>query len=329
MKIEGQLETPIAIVVFNRLDTTMKLLDSIKKYARPKKLYVISDAAREHVEGEAEKVQQIRDYIEKAVDWPCEVYKNYAKKNMGCDARSVSGYNWFFSMEEEGICLEDDCIPCESFYPFCERMLKEYRYDERVMVITGLNHIQDDYSAGEDYYFSWFPKLWGWATWARAWRLYDDKVSTWPEFRKSGFMKQMFTKPAYQYYYWHFTASYEGFEPWDGKWDFARWYNMGLGIVPQNNMITNIGAGRPDATHPAPIVSGGSAFMQTTEYTQDISIRKNVTWDRQFDIASQKKSYKKSRYGWFIKEGIKEWMKKHFKEQSVNFFKKIYHFVKK
>ena len=78
--MEFRLNIPVVFCVFSRLDTTKLVFEKIRE-AKPPRLYVVCDAPRDNKEGEKEKVDTVRRYIEENVDWDCEVKKNYAEKN--------------------------------------------------------------------------------------------------------------------------------------------------------------------------------------------------------------------------------------------------------
>ncbi len=61
------------------------------------------------------------------MDWPCEIVRNYAETNLGCDARIASGIDWAFEQVDEAILLEDDLILDPSFFRWCADMLSRYR----------------------------------------------------------------------------------------------------------------------------------------------------------------------------------------------------------
>ena len=63
----------------------------------------------------------------------------FQNKNLGCRKGVTAGIDWFFSNEEMGIILEDDCIPSLSFFQFCDQMLLEYQFNEKVFMISGHN----------------------------------------------------------------------------------------------------------------------------------------------------------------------------------------------
>jgi len=108
------LRTAVLFLVFNRPGTTAKVFEAIRK-ARPPRLYVAADAARASREGEAERVALVRE-IATDVDWPCEVLTLFREENLGCKYAVSDGITWFFEHEEQGIILEDDCLPNQSFF---------------------------------------------------------------------------------------------------------------------------------------------------------------------------------------------------------------------
>src|SRR4051812_32506567 len=119
------LRTPVAILIFNRPETTERVFDEIRR-ARPSRLLVVANGPRSEVEGEAERCAAARAVTER-IDWPCEVGREYSSANLGCKHRISSGVSWVFEQVEEAILLEDDCLPDPSFFPYCEELLDRYR----------------------------------------------------------------------------------------------------------------------------------------------------------------------------------------------------------
>jgi hypothetical protein len=251
------LDTPVAFIIFNRPDLTQIVFNAIRQ-AQPKQLFVIADGAR--FPEELDKCQQARDII-KQVDWDCEVFTNYSETNLGCRQRVSSGITWVFEQVEEAIILEDDCLPTASFFPFCQNLLEYYRNDTRIMVISG-NNFQDNQSRTDySYYFSRYNHCWGWASWRRAWQYWDFNSQKWLEFRNSGLIKQIFDDD-YEEQYWTniFDQIFLENQPdtWDYLWTFACWSQGGLTVLPNHNLVSNIGF-REDATH---TTSTDSKFSQ-------------------------------------------------------------------
>ncbi len=141
------LGTAVLFVVFNRPEPTARVFEAIRK-ARPPRLYVAADGPRDGREGEAEKVEAVRR-IATNVDWPCEVKTLLRERNFGCRNAVSSAISWFFDNEEQGIILEDDCLPSQSFFWFCENLLDRYRCDTRIWQISGTTFFADKISSPE------------------------------------------------------------------------------------------------------------------------------------------------------------------------------------
>ena len=240
------LNTAVLFLVFNRLDTTKQVFEAIRQ-AKPPRLYIAADGARDSKEGESEKVQAVRDYVMSRVDWDCEVKTLFREKNLGCKYAVSSAITWFFDNEEMGIILEDDCLPSQSFFWFCEELLERYKDNMRVWHISGDN-FQNGIKRGDgDYYFSKYNHIWGWASWASRWKNYDVELDS---IKNEDFLKHTFdNKPALRSWSKIFAAMKDKkIDTWDYQWTFSMWYNSGLAILPNVNMISNIGFGA-DATH--------------------------------------------------------------------------------
>lgn len=236
------------MIVFNRPDTTARVFAEVAR-ARPGKLLVVADGPRPHRLGEAEQCAATRKIIEQ-VDWPCEVLTNYAESNMGCKRRVSSGLTWVFETVEEAIILEDDCVPDPSFYRFCDELLARYRTDERIMMISGDNFQDGKIRGRASYYFSRYCHVWGWASWRRAWQHYDTEMTDWPTVRMNGLLDKILDNPS-QVRHWSKTFDIihsGGVDTWDVQWMYACWRERGLCIIPNANLISNIGF-RADATH--------------------------------------------------------------------------------
>ena len=242
------LRTPVALLIFNRPDTTERVFNAVAK-ARPSKLLVVADGPRDSRPGEAARCEQTRAII-KRVDWDCEVITNFADRNMGCKLRVSSGIDWIFEQVEEAIILEDDCLPDPSFFRFCDEMLERYRDNERVGMVSGGNLQFGRHRGTGSYYFSKYTHIWGWASWRRAWKHYDRDITQWPEFKAQGLLEQMFATPGEQAYWQNsFQWVHEGsLDTWDVSWTFTALTHGLLQVVPNVNLISNIGFG-VGATH--------------------------------------------------------------------------------
>lgn len=243
------MRTPVALIIFNRPETTARVFAEVAK-ARPPKLLVIADGARADRPGEVEKCAATRAIVER-VDWDCEVLTNYSEVNLGCKLRPASGLDWVFEQVEEAIILEDDCLPHATFFSYCDELLQKYREDERVMLISGDNFLLGKKEIPHSYYFSRYALTWGWASWRRAWQHFDVDIKLWPQLRETDWLLDLHGD-ALTASYWSevFEKVYTGeiAQAWDYQWAFACWANNGLSIIPAVNLVSNIGFGA-EATH--------------------------------------------------------------------------------
>jgi FkbM family methyltransferase len=242
------LNTPVLFLIFNRPELTLRVFDEIRK-AQPGKLFIAADGPRKEKEGEAEKCEQTRSIVKK-IDWQCEVKTLFRDKNLGCRDAVNSAITWFFKNVEEGIILEDDCLPDQSFFTFCQTMLEKHRNNEKIMHIGGVN-FQDGQTRGKtSYYFSNNIHIWGWATWKRAWDKYSLEMNSFEEFKKNNELLSTFkNKTIADYHLNNLQKTYNGeIDTWDYQWMYAIWKAKAFSIVPNKNLVTNIGFGA-DATH--------------------------------------------------------------------------------
>jgi hypothetical protein len=244
------MNTPVLFIIFNRPDTAARVFESIRQ-AKPPQLFVLADGPRPDKPGEAEKCAESRKIIE-GVDWDCEVLTNYSDVNLGCRKRISGGISWVFEQVEEAIVLEDDCLPDPTFFPYCEELLERYRHDTRVMSISGGNYTFGQRRSSDSYYFSRFTQSWGWATWRRAWQLYDVDMKLWNQVNDGGWLKDILQDDlVIKFWRRNFQMVYDvddRVDAWDYQWIFACCIQSGLTIVPNVNLISNIGFGT-EATH--------------------------------------------------------------------------------
>lgn len=188
------MNTTVAFFIFNRPGPTREVFEKIRR-AQPARLFIIADGPR--TEQECILCEETRK-IANAIDWPCEVKRNFSETNMGCGKRLSSGISWVFKQVEEAIILEDDCLPDNSFFQFCAEMLEQYRDDTRIMHIAGTSAQVGNkrFNPHESYYFSIIANIWGWATWRRAWNLYDYDMKQWPTLKEADKLVTWMQHPA-------------------------------------------------------------------------------------------------------------------------------------
>lgn len=243
-------DTPILLLAWRRPHTLNQVIDAIRPVA-PTRLYVACDGPNPDRPDEPAKVEATRELIATAIDWPCHIDRLYSDVNQGCRLGVSRAITWFFEHVEEGIILEDDCVPHPDFFPYCATLLDRYRLDTRVWCISGNNFQEGNWRGEGDYYFSRYNHCWGWASWRRCWQHFDSDLSNWPALRDSGLLTTIFEDPIERNYWssiWQKLLDRGLPDSWAYRWTLTCLANGGLSALPNRNLVSNVGFG-VDATH--------------------------------------------------------------------------------
>lgn len=241
-------KSPVLFLIFNRPDTTERVFNEIRE-AKPSRLYVAADGPRLNRQDEILLCTEALSFLSK-IDWECKVETLIRTNNLGCKNAVSSAIDWFFEHEEEGIILEDDCLPAKSFFYYCDTLLEKYRDDTRIRHIAGAN-LHNGKKWGEaSTYFTNQTHVWGWATWKRVWKDYDKDLKIYKEEEVAEKLGHVFTD---RFVIEEWTRIFKELkagkiDTWDFQLAFLNFFNHGLSVNPNVNLITNIGF-RPDATH--------------------------------------------------------------------------------
>ena len=243
LKTKG-FKTPILFITFKRPETTQKVFEKIKKI-QPKKLYIAQNIPKTKNKEELEKWKCVRSIIE-SIDWNCKVQRLYRKQHLDAKTSISTAIDWFFKNEEEGIILEDDCLPDLTFFRFCEELLEKYRNDDRIAMISGNNFQFGKKRTEDSYYFSRYPHIWGWASWRRSWKNFDIEMKLWPKIRDGNWLNDILNnKKSVKYWKNIFEKTYqEKIDTWDYQWVLTCWTQNQLTILPNVNLVSNIGFGK-------------------------------------------------------------------------------------
>lgn len=281
-------DVAVLLIFFTRDDVFSKTFAAVKE-ARPRKLLLWQDGPREGHPKDMQGIQRCREIAED-INWECEIYKNYQEKNWGCDPSTFYSHKWAFSIVDKCIILEDDCVPAQSFFPFCKELLDRYEKDLRINRICGFNHegVTSDYPY--DYFFSSTGSVWGWATWKRVADTWDESYS----FANDKFIMKAYAElrpdKAYKGIYRKLKRHQALEVPfWETINTYARLLNGQLNIIAAKNLISNVGVG-VDSTHSVENIKLLSAnakrnfFGKTYSYTLPLKHPKYI-----FDYAKYRK----------------------------------------
>ena len=283
------LKTPVLFLIFNRPDVTQKVFSAIRE-VKPPRLYVAANSPRSENHEEKKLCDSTRKIIEK-VDWNCEVQTLFRETYLDCRQSLSGAIKWFFEHEPEGIILEDDCLPSQSFFWFCQELLEYFRRDQRVGAICGFYSNELDYSPSTSYFFSRYLRVWGWAGWRRTFEGYDSNINLLIE-NKNTWQSDIFNNTDVllkKYFQQMFDQVANGeIDTWDAQLQYLLWQKKQRVVVSSNNLIQNIGwtqgahAQTKDHNHDLP----------TSEIEFPLTSPKIVERDVKADKVIEQKSYR-------------------------------------
>ena len=245
------MQVNVLFIIFNKREETKRVFNVIRSQ-QPGRLFIAADGPRPERPGEYQACQYVREWVLSHIDWKCEIKTLFRDQNVGCGRGPSEAISWFFEHVDEGIILEDDCLPNETFFWFSQVLLERYRNNPKISIISGNNfQVVQPMMLGTDYYFSLFPSTNGWAAWKRSWENYEYHITSWPTLNKKKFLRSLFKEKKYQLFWKQlFDWAYE--QKPDDTWDIQFHYHCmkrnQLAVIPAANLISNIGYG-PDATH--------------------------------------------------------------------------------
>lgn len=286
------MNTSILFIIFNRPETTRLVFESIRQI-QPSKLFIAADGPRSG-NSDDNKLCDLTRKIVLNIDWPCEVKTLFREKNLGCKLAVSSAITWFFEHVDEGIILEDDCLPDPTFFHFCTTMLEKYRHNENILHINGTNSQFGEKFGTYSYYFSHCPQVWGWATWKRAWKNYDIHMSHLNEFITSQKAYQLF-KDKHVSNFWDSLFTHmkrNNIDTWDSQWAFSVMSLGGLVITPNINLVQNIGFTH-QATHTN---TNNKKLQQKSSQLNHITHPNKIYLEPLADIQLFKKVYHRSMF---------------------------------
>lgn len=253
---------PVVLIIFKRHEKVLRIIEQISRI-KPTKMYLLADGPRN--EDERAAVNKCREIVENAIDWECEVIKNYSPQNRGVYKNIGEGAQWVFNREKVAIFLEDDNYPEISFFEYCRELLEKYENDERVLWICGTNYLEEyEPQDGSDYMFTKLMLPCGWASWSHKFlKYYEGKLDSYNDWATKIRIKATYDNP---YLYKMNRKSFNRIQyAWannrlPNSWDFQMAYairaNNLFGISPKYNQIRNIGADN-DSIH------GGNSMSNT------------------------------------------------------------------
>ena len=305
-------EVPILIICYNRSQYIREQVKQIKK-VKPVKIFIACDGPKN--EEDVVKVNNVRNLYLDLIDWDCEIQTNFRDENLGCYKGVKGALEWFYSINERGIIIEDDIIPTTDFFFFMEVMLDYYKNDKNIFCVSGCNL---GYDSKDIIFGSKIMNMWGWATWSDRFSEVDFSISSWQYVQnKKLYLYKRLRSDLFDYdhnwiNYWidifNRAVNNENFSTWDYQLIYNQLVKEKLAIFPGVNLIKNLGF-EQDATHTT-AENHVAKNLPVYELNWPIEIPKEIKVDKNF-------------YNKYLKELWAYYKRPNLKYYVGNYLKKI------
>lgn len=240
--------TPLLLLAYNRPEKMRGLVEALRPLA-PRVVYVVVDGPKPGDARDAERVQQVRDAVAE-IDWEVELHTRFRPVNVGLRASISDAVTWAVREYGQVAVIEEDVVPGPAFLPYVDHMLDVFRDDDRIMHISGYNVVPRDVlsAPSRGSRLTRYPESIAWATWDRAWRLYDDGLS-WPGARRIHDLRRVVgRRPAAAKWVMNFRDASAGrISTWAYRWIASMWAHDGFTVSPNENLVDYVG--HDDGTH--------------------------------------------------------------------------------
>jgi hypothetical protein len=169
------VESPVVYFIYKRHNVIRQVLTVLQE-AKPKIMYVISDAGNTEIDIEA--ISQSRSIVNEMVNWHCKLEFIKLDENLGPYRIWNYAVDLIFKTHDRAIILEEDILPSLDYFRFMDEVLEKYKDDSHVYFISGMNFL-GKYPVNQEvsYFFVNSATTWGMATWKRTYEKFIRNFS--------------------------------------------------------------------------------------------------------------------------------------------------------
>jgi acetyltransferase-like isoleucine patch superfamily enzyme len=238
------MPAPIVAFVYNRPAHTAKMLNALanNNLANESELFIYADGPKPNLDNKAlNLIKEVDDIISNL-----KGFKNVTiikrDTNFGLADNIADGVTAISKKYGKVIVLEDDIVTAPNFLTYMNNALDFYEHQEKVMHISGYMYPNAAKANLPETFCYNVPLCWGWATWDRAWKHYNnDAVDLWKQLFN---LKKWEKYDAFggQYLSSQLAQNVSGkLKTWFVKWHTSVFLNDGLTIFPNQSLVDNIG----------------------------------------------------------------------------------------
>ncbi len=230
---------PVALFAFNRPLHLRQTVEALQKneFARDTGLFVFCDGARDAAE--AQRTGQVREYARSVTGFKAvEVIERAS--NLGLAQSIITGVNRVCGEFGRLIVMEDDLQTSPHFLRYMNDALRLYADDPQVGSVHGYWYPVD--RRMPETFFLRGASCWGWATWSRAWRLFEPDGRKLLKALEQGRLTRLFDLDGSMAYTRMLKDQIAGRNnSWAIRWHAATFLAGSLQLSPGTSLVRNVG----------------------------------------------------------------------------------------
>lgn len=232
---------PIILFVYNRPNHTLQTLEALSQneLAKDSVLYIFADGIKKQASTETiTKINETRTII-KSKQWCKEVYVIERTENFGLAKSIIEGVTHIVNQYGKVIVLEDDLVTSPYFLQFMNDSLRKYEHENSVACISAYIYPAKQLP---ELFFIKGADCWGWATWQRAWKVFEaDGKKLLSELTNKKLENQFDFQGTYPYTQMLRDQIAHKNDSWAIRWYASCFLKDMLCLYPGTSLIINIG----------------------------------------------------------------------------------------
>ena len=232
------LLAPIVLFAYRRLAHTKQTIQALQDnfLAKKSEIFIYSDAPKKPEV--VNEVNEVRKYL-KTVRGFKKANIIERKKNLGLANSIIDGVSTIVNQYGKVIVIEDDLVTSKYFLNYMNHCLKLYEKDSKVASISA--YIYPIAGLPESFFIKG-ADCWGWATWKRAWRLFEaDGKKLLSELEKKNLVKEFDFNNSYDYTQMLKDQILAKNDSWAIRWYASVFLKDKLTLYPSYSFVQNIG----------------------------------------------------------------------------------------
>jgi len=272
---------PIALFAYNRPDHLKLTIEALRAniLAQESELFIFCDGAKNSQTSEA--VNQVRAYA-KSISGFKKITVFEKDKNFGLAESIISGVTEIVNKFGRVIVLEDDLVTSPHFLEFMNEALDLYEKDEEVASIHG--YVYPVKNKLPETFFIRGADCWGWATWKRAWDLFErNGTKLLAELKEKNLTKLFDFNGTYPYVRMLEDQIAGKNNSWAIRWYASAFLANKLTLYPGKSLVHNIG-NDGSGTHCAAVSIFDTELSKTKISLEKIPLFDHAKARKEFEI---------------------------------------------